>query len=122
MTKKLAVLAVVMGVAGASCSGGHGASSLLPGGAVAPRGAHASDLVSAPPGWAATATRGATIAGATDKGPLAASTPLTVRVGLNLRNTDQLASAIVGASRPEQVHANANASGIDYFSPLAISV
>ncbi|HEY0380810.1 MAG TPA: S53 family peptidase [Candidatus Elarobacter sp.] len=94
MTKQLAVLAAVMGVVGASCSGGHGAGSFLPGGSVAPRGAHASDVITAPPGWAATATRGATIPGGTDRGALAPATPLTVRVGLNLHNVDRLESAI----------------------------
>jgi pseudomonalisin len=99
LTKKLAVLAVVMGVVGASCSGGHGAGSFLPGGSVAPRGAHASDVISAPPGWAATATRGATIPGGTDRGALAPATPLTIRVGLNLHNVDQLASVIAAPGK-----------------------
>ena len=94
MTKKLAVLAVITGLAGASCSGGHGMGSFLPGGAVTPRGAHVSDAIVAPPGWAATATRGVTIPAGTDRGPLAASTPLTVRVGLNLHNAAQLAAAL----------------------------
>ena len=99
MTKKLAVLAVVMGVVGAACSGGHGVGSFLPGGSVAPRGAHASDVISAPPGWAATATRGATIPGGTDRGALAPATPLTIRVGLNLHNVDHLASAIAAPGK-----------------------
>ena len=94
MTKRLAVLAVVMGVVGASCSG-RGASSLLPGGASAPRAVHAQDVaVVAPPGWAATATRAATIPAASDRGALAPSTPMTIRVGLNLRNPADLAAAI----------------------------
>jgi subtilase family serine protease len=94
LTKRLAVLAAIMGLVGASCSG-RGASSLLPGGALAPRALHAQDVaVVAPPGWAATATRAATIPSATDRGALAPTTPMTVRVGLNLRNTADLASAI----------------------------
>ncbi|HEV2644383.1 MAG TPA: S53 family peptidase [Candidatus Elarobacter sp.] len=68
--------------------------SFLPGGNVAPRGVHASDAITAPAGWAATATRGATIAGGTDRGALAPTTAITVRVGLNLHNVDQLATAI----------------------------
>jgi pseudomonalisin len=94
---RLAALASVAGLLFASCSGGHGVSSLLPHGAGAPQsGARAArdTAIVAPPGWAATATRGATIANAADQGPLAGSTPLTVRVGLNLRNTDQLAAAL----------------------------
>ena len=99
---RLAALATVAGIVLASCSGGHGVSSLLPHGAGAPQsGARAARdaAIVAPPGWAATATRGATLTGATDKGPLAPSTPLTVRVGLNLHNTAQLASAIAGAGK-----------------------
>jgi pseudomonalisin len=94
---RLAALASVAGLLFASCSGGHGVSSLLPHGAGAPQsGARAArdTAIVAPPGWAATATRGETIANAADQGPLAGSTPLTVRVGLNLRNTDQLAAAL----------------------------
>ena len=55
--------------------------------------------VAVPAGWAATATRAAVIPNATDKGLLAPSTPLTVRVGLNLRNTAQLAAAIAQAGK-----------------------
>ena len=93
--KKLTVLAVTMGVIGASCSGGHGAGTMIPTAAAgAPRSIHAQDALAAPPGWAATATRGATIPGAADKGALAPSTPLTIRVGLNLHNADALAAAL----------------------------
>nr|MDQ6925141.1 S53 family peptidase [Candidatus Eremiobacteraeota bacterium] len=53
----------------------------------------------APPGWKATATRGATIASATDRGALAPTTPLTVRVGLNLRNEDALQAAIAARQK-----------------------
>jgi pseudomonalisin len=98
---RLAALAAVAGLTFASCSGGHGAS-LLPSGAAAPQsGARAARdaAIVAPAGWAATATRGATIPNAADKGPLAASTPLTVRVGLNLHNAAQLASVIAQAHK-----------------------
>ncbi|MEA2786086.1 MAG: pseudomonalisin [Candidatus Eremiobacteraeota bacterium] len=99
MTKKLAVLAAAVGMTTASCSGGHGAGSFLPGGSVAPRSAHVADVITAPPGWAATATRGATIPGGTDRGALAPSTAITVRVGLNLHNVDQLANAIATTAK-----------------------
>ncbi|HEX3464452.1 MAG TPA: protease pro-enzyme activation domain-containing protein [Candidatus Elarobacter sp.] len=107
---RLAALAAVAGLTFASCSGGHGASSLLPHGAAAPQsGARAArdTAIVAPPGWAATATRGATIANATDKGPLAATTPITVRLGLHLRNTDQLAAGIAAGQvlSPQQFQA-----------------
>jgi pseudomonalisin len=93
LTKRLVVLAAVMGMVGASCAG-HGGSSLLPGTGPQAAGRSVRDTAVAPPGWAATATRGATIPGAADKGALAPTTPLTVRVGLNLRNVDQLATAL----------------------------
>lgn len=67
----------------AACSG-HGNTPL-------PTGAHTtSTAIAVPAGWAATSTQGATVANATDTGALAASTPLTIRVGLQLRNATQL--------------------------------
>ena len=98
--KRLIGIALFAGVATASCSGG-GLSHLLPAGNAggAPRSAQAQTAIVAPAGWAATATRGATIAGATDRGALAPSTPLTVRVGLNLHNEDQLKSLIAARQK-----------------------
>ena len=93
MNTRLAALAVITGLFGVSCSG-HGASNLVPAGTLSARGAHTQDVVAIPAGWAATATHGATIPGATDLGALAPSTPLTVRVGLALHNPDQLKAAI----------------------------
>jgi pseudomonalisin len=99
--KRLLALALTTGVATASCSGGGAMSHLLPG-ARTPD-AHAArvaqDAIVAPAGWAATATRGATIVGGTDRGVLAPTTPLTVRVALNLRNQNQLASLIAAHQR-----------------------
>ncbi|MEA2690613.1 MAG: hypothetical protein QOD51_3220, partial [Candidatus Eremiobacteraeota bacterium] len=96
--KRLLALALTTGVMTASCSGG-GMSHLLPGAggpgaAASARGRVAQDVIVAPAGWAATATRGATIPGGTDRGALAPTTPLTVRVGLNLHNEDGLRSLI----------------------------
>ena len=95
---RLAAMATAAGLLTASCGAARGAGSLLPG--AAPLGAARAvreAAIAAPPGWAATATRGATVAGASDKGPLAGTTPLTVRVGMNLHNVGQLAAAL---SRP----------------------
>jgi subtilase family serine protease len=71
-------------------------SHLLPGGGgPGARSARvAQDAIVAPAGWAATATRGATIPSGSDRGALAPTTPMTVRVGLNLHNVDQLKSLI----------------------------
>jgi pseudomonalisin len=91
--KRLIGIALSTGLLAASCSGGGG--HLLPtarGGAAAGHAVHPQDVV--PAGWAATATQGATIAGGSDGGALSPSTPLTVRLGLNLHNEDQLASLI----------------------------
>ena len=99
MMKRALVLALTTGVMTTACSGGM--SHLLPGaGGPAARSATraAQDAVVAPAGWAATATRGATVAGGADRGPLAPATPITVRVALNLHNEDQLRSLI--ARRP----------------------
>jgi subtilase family serine protease len=99
--RKLLGIAIGTGLLTASCSGGGVMSHLLPGGAGAPaaHGRAAQDVIVAPAGWSATATRGATVAGATDTGALEASTPLTVRVGLNLRNQDQLAALIAARQK-----------------------
>ena len=100
--KKLLGIAIGTGLLTASCSGGGMMSHLLPAGGGTGAAAHgraAQDVIVAPAGWAATATRGASIAGATDAGALEASTPLTVRVGLNLHNQDQLASLIAARQK-----------------------
>jgi subtilase family serine protease len=100
--RRILAVALSTGILTASCSGGS-LSHMLPGLSPASNGraAHAAaqEAIVAPPGWAATATRGATIAGATDRGALAPSTPLTVRVGLNLHNEDQLKALIAARQR-----------------------
>jgi subtilase family serine protease len=110
MMKRFIALALTTGLATASCSGGM-TSHLLPGAGAASvqRATRATqaDIV-APSGWAATATRGATVPNGTDLGALSPSTPLTVRVGLNLHNTAGIAQAI--AAR-QKLSAGAFASG-----------
>ena len=108
--KRLLALAITAGLGTASCSGG--ASHLLPSSSAGPNVSGAAraardTAVVAPPGWASTATRGATIPNATDKGPLAATTPLTVRVGLNLHNEDGLRAAIAGRQKMSPAQFNA---------------
>jgi pseudomonalisin len=100
--KKLLGIAIGTGLLTASCSGGGVMSHLLPAAGGASSAAHgraAQDAIVAPAGWSATATRGATIPGATDRGALSAATPLTVRVALNLRNEDQLRSLIAARQK-----------------------
>jgi pseudomonalisin len=94
---KLLALALTTGIGTASCSGGGVMSHMLPaaanGGTVGTQSVQQTALT-APAGWAATATRAATLPGAVDKGLLTSSTPMTIRVGLNLHNVPQLKSAI----------------------------
>ncbi|GAC1583241.1 MAG: S53 family peptidase [Candidatus Elarobacter sp.] len=99
--KRLLSIALTTGVISASCSGHGGVNSVLPGGRTSTAGTAriAPDIIAAPPGWAATATRGATVANGADKGLLAPSTPLTVRVALNLHNEDQLKSLIASRQK-----------------------
>lgn len=98
--KRLLALALTTGVATASCGGG-GMSHLLPG--TRTPNAHAAraaqDVIVAPAGWAATATRAATIPSATDLGALSPTTPLTVRVAMNLHNESGLDSLIASHQR-----------------------
>jgi pseudomonalisin len=101
--KSLLALAITTAFATASCSGG-GIGHLLPStGASGSSGARAAQAaqtaIVAPPGWAATATRGATIPSGTDRGALAPATTMTVRLGLNLHNEDQLKAAIAARQK-----------------------
>jgi pseudomonalisin len=93
------VLALALGAGLLAACSGNGGQHLLPGAAAAGHGARTQDVVVAPPGWAATATQGATIANGTDKGTLDPATPLTVRLGLNLHNEDQLKALIAAKQR-----------------------
>src|SRR5947209_952138 len=98
--KRLLAIALTTGLGTSSCGGGM-MSHLLPGSgpAASAHGRAAQDVIVAPAGWSATATRGGTIAGAADRGALAGSAPMTVRVGLNLHNEDQLKSLIAARQR-----------------------
>ncbi len=99
--RRLTVLAAIVGVLGASCSG-HGGGALPPAGVSA--GSPASALgthrtrakaaLAAPPGWAATGTSAMALANATDLGPLAGSKVVNVTLGLQLRNVEAVESAI----------------------------
>ena len=119
---RLAALAAA-GLVCASCSGPRTAGSLVPGGSQLARARAAQDtVIAAPPGWAATATRAATVPGAADNGPLAPSTPLTVRLGLNLHDVDQLKAAIAQGTvvSPQQFRAQYGASSGDVQSVVSI--
>lgn len=102
MKRFIGIAALGAGLLTSSCSGGI-ASHLLPSAdshaSGASRGVRPQDVVVAPAGWSATATRGATIPHGTDNGALAPSTPLTVRLGLNLHNESSLQSLIAARQK-----------------------
>jgi pseudomonalisin len=100
--KTFAAAAVTAGLITASCSG-HGALSSLPSGqnqaasgAFGTHSTRAAAIASAPAGWAATATQAIPVANASDLGAAPASQSVTVRLGLNLHNSNQLAQAVAG--------------------------
>ncbi len=95
IVKKLAAVALTVGVATASCSGGHGGgSSVLPQSAAQSQGKTRVTRSTAPAGWADTATQVLNLTSASDQGALPAARPLTVRLGLGLHNVPQLQAAI----------------------------
>ncbi len=99
--KRLSTIALTVGILTASCSGHGGQSSLPPtaGTMNGAKSAHATASIAAPAGWAATATQGVTIAKGSNTGTLAPTTPMTIRVGLNLHNADQLQSLIASGQK-----------------------
>ena len=104
--RKLAAVAIALGVVTASCSG-RGAGSFLPSGIQAggsvpsssgARSTRSVAVAAAPAGWANTGTRPFTLNNATDLGALDPAQRLTVRVGLQLHNVDQLKSLVQSGS------------------------
>lgn len=103
--KKLLAVSVAVGVVTASCSAGR-MGSLLPqtsgsGASVSSgpsaegtRSTRALTQAAAPPGWANTMTQVFSLSGASDLGVLPATQSLTVRVGLQLHNVNQLKSLV----------------------------
>jgi subtilase family serine protease len=119
--KRFAALAVVLGLGTAACSG-HGSSAIIPNGPqsqisqtqssqVSPFGMHTvrpASVALAPAGWSTTATQTFNLANATDLGALVSSQTLTVRLGLQLHNTDQLKGLVQSRAKltPAQFTAN----------------
>jgi len=100
---KFRIAALAATVLMASCAG-HGGQQMLPAAGTASAISHTSSTVLAPSGWSATATQGLNLANATNTGPLASTTSMTVRLGLNLHNVDQLKSLIASRQKisPDQ--------------------
>src|SRR5215469_15639197 len=99
MMKKVSSLAIVAGLLTASCSG-HSGSPLLPQSVSSARSA--TSLAAAPSGWANTSTQAMNLKSASDLGALSASTPLTVRVGLQTRNTQQLSQLVASGQNVDK--------------------
>ena len=92
--KKLGAVALAATLFTAACSShGGGGSPVIPQGATSPKTGK-SVAATAPAGWATTNTQALNLANATDLGALDASKVLTVRVGLQLRNAQQLQQTI----------------------------
>ncbi len=101
--KKLAALAITVGVITASCSGHGGSSSVLPLGSSTHNSGSTSvrtaALPAAPAGWANTNTQALSIVNASDLGVANATQSITVRLGLALHNQTQLASAVANGQQ-----------------------
>ncbi len=105
---RMAALVAAASLTLAACSG-RSTSMVVPQGPAAQShaqgtsyGTHSTrpaDVAVAPSGWSATATQGLALTNATDLGTLAASQPITVRVGLQLQNVDQLKSLVASGGQ-----------------------
>jgi subtilase family serine protease len=130
--KRLAAVAAAVGVMTASCSGGHSAGSLLPSGispnqvnpsstssagsALGTRSTRSVSVAPAPAGWANTGTQVLPLKNAGDRGALPSTQTLTVRLGLQLHNVDQLKQVV-------QNHGKLSPSAIkSSFGPTASEV
>ncbi len=98
--KKLAALAVAS-VLLAAC-GGHGGSmppmGSMPQSQLGTGSTKSASIAQAPSGWASTGTQAIPIANASDLGAASASQSITVRVGLQLHNMQQLQSQIASGN------------------------
>jgi subtilase family serine protease len=125
--QRFAAVAIAVGVVTASCSGGHGASSLMPAGTqpqtastkpatTGARTTRAASTATAPAGWANTATQAFSFKNASDLGALNPAQAITVRVGLQLHDVDALKQAAQSHAKlsPSQVKAQ--------FGPTAAEV
>jgi pseudomonalisin len=98
--KKLAAVALLVGMMTASCSGNSSSSMVPQGGAGSQpslsgtRGTRTAALAAAPAGWATTNTQVLSLTGASDLGAASTSQSITIRLGLQLQNVTQLKSLV----------------------------
>ena len=105
--KKFAALALAISVATVACSGQHGASVVPQGGAAAQSSSMGTksaraQAITAPAGWAATATGVMSLVNATDLGAVPATQSVTVVLGLQLQNAAQLQSLVASGQTISQ--------------------
>lgn len=118
--KRLVVAATVAALITSACSGnGAGSGSgVVPG--PASQGStmvrRPAAVAAAPAGWATTGTQALSLRNASDTGPLAPSTTLTIRVGMQLRNATQL-QQLVGSGQTLS-----NAAFMSTYAPTAAQV
>ena len=120
MNRFVAAATAALGVTTASCSGGHGAGSMLPSSlqpsstAAVPASVgarttrQAATGAAAPAGWSPTATQAMSLKNASDLGALNPAQTLTVRVGLQLHNVEGLKQAVQSRTKlsPSQIKAS----------------
>jgi subtilase family serine protease len=97
--QKFAALAVAVGLLTASCAGHSGSTAMPP----VPQSKNtspvkAATVASAPAGWATTNTLAIPVANATDLGAASPTQTMTVRVGLQLHNMQQLQQTIASGT------------------------
>ena len=99
--KKFAALAVAAALL--TACGGHGGTTTMPPlGSTSQSGTGSTltaSLATAPAGWSNTSTQALPIANANDQGVAGATQSITVRVGLQLHNMQQLQQAIAGGQQ-----------------------
>ncbi|HEY9086026.1 MAG TPA: S53 family peptidase [Candidatus Tyrphobacter sp.] len=102
--KRLVLGALTIGLVTASCTG-HSGTGIVPSTGMSTQSSAtgsgtgstrraATTMAAAPSGWSTTNTQALSLSGASDLGALSASQPITVRVGLQLRNVSQLQAAL----------------------------
>ncbi len=101
--RKLSAIAVVATLIATACSGQYHSSTMPPAsnsqsGPASTSSESIASALPAPAGWAATATRAFAIRNASDQGPASTSTPMTIRLGLQMRNLSALKTAVAQGS------------------------
>ena len=98
--RKCVIVAVVVGLSTAACSGQHSSMTPMAGpvagqpGTMGVRSTRATSSIVAPAGWAATGTQVFSLSNASDLGAVSPSQSITVRLGLQMQNVAQLRNLV----------------------------